>query len=366
MSKKSVVEVFLKDRYVGKLALTPEGLCAFEYDENFIKDGISISPFFLPLKSGLFIAKRDPFRGGFGVFDDSLPDGWGSLLLDRYLQQKGIDPYKLTILERLALVGSTGRGALEYRPDKSVVTEESSVDFNELAVESEKILTSDYAGGSLDTLYQRGGSPGGARPKIFVSIDTKEWLVKFKSTSDPVDVGQKEYDCSLLAKECEIEMPETKLFENKYFGVRRFDRTIEGKVHTISVAGLLNADYRIPCLDYMDLLRICWKITLDMEQVYALFRQMVFNVAICNRDDHVKNFSFQLKNNRWQLSPAYDVLPSIGFNGYHTTTVNNQGEPSWEDVMAVASAVGLNTRRAKSICDEIIEKCKAKGMYLKR
>jgi serine/threonine-protein kinase HipA len=263
-------------------------------------------------------------------------------------------------------VGSTGRGALEYRPDKSVVTEESSVDFNELAFESEKILTSDYAGGSLDTLYQRGGSPGGARPKIFVSIETKEWLVKFKSTSDPVNVGQKEYECSLLARECGIEMPETKLFENKYFGVRRFDRTAEGKVHTISVAGLLNADYRIPCLDYMDLLKICWKVTLDMEQVYALFRQMVFNVAICNRDDHVKNFSFQLKDNRWQLSPAYDVLPSIGFNGYHTTTINNQGEPSWEDVMAVASTAGLNARRAKSICDEIIEKCKAKGMYLKR
>jgi serine/threonine-protein kinase HipA len=103
-----------------------------------------------------------------------------------------------------------------------------------------------------------------------------------------------------------------------------------------------------------------------MEQVYALFRQMVFNVAICNRDDHAKNFSFQLIGDDWQLSPAYDMLPSMGFNGYHTTTINNQGEPSWDDVMAVAAAVELNKKRAASICDEIIDKCKQRNMYMKK
>jgi serine/threonine-protein kinase HipA len=363
---KKLVEVYLGNQRTGILALTPDKLCAFEYDKDFLKNGISISPFYLPLRSGLFIAKRDPFRGGFGVFDDSLPDGWGSLVLDRYLQQKGINPYTLTVLERLTLVGSMGRGALEYRPDKSVSMDESFIDFNTLAAESEKILASDYVGGSLETLYQYGGSPGGARPKIFATINGKEWLVKFKSVSDSNDVGEKEYLYSLLAKECGIAMPETRLFENKYFGVRRFDRTVEGKVHTISMAGLLNADYRIPCLEYTDLLRICQRLTLDMEQVYMLFRQMVFNVAICNRDDHAKNFSFQLKGNKWQLSPAYDVLPSMGFNGYHTTTINNQGHPSWDDVMIVAANVGLNPKKAKSICDEIIEKCKVKNMYMRR
>jgi serine/threonine-protein kinase HipA len=366
MNKKLVVEVYLEKRNVGMLVLTPKDLCAFEYDKDFLKNGVSISPFSLPLQSGVFVAKRDPFRGGFGVFDDSLPDGWGNLVLDRYLQQKGINPYRLTVLERLTLVGSAGRGALEYRPDESVDIEASSFDFNQLAAESEKILASDYSGGSLETLYQYGGSPGGARPKIFAKIDGKEWLVKFKSASDPVEVGQKEYEYSLLAGECGIPMPETHLFENKYFGVRRYDRTAAGKIHTISIAGLLNADYRIPCLDYTDLLILCRKLTLDMEQVYMLFRQMVFNVAICNRDDHAKNFSFQLKGNKWQLSPAYDVLPSNGFNGYHTTTVNNQGDPSWEDVMTVASNVGLNMKRAKSICDEIIDKCKVKNMYMRK
>jgi serine/threonine-protein kinase HipA len=157
-------------------------------------------------------------------------------------------------------------------------------------------------------------------------------------------------------------MPETKLFEDKYFGVTRFDRTHYGKIHTISAAGLMNANYRIPSLDYTILLKVCRQITLDMEQVYALFRQMVFNVAISNRDDHAKNFSFQLSDKQWKLSPAYDLLPGTGFNGFHTTTINGQGEPTLHDIMTVASEVGLNKQRTLAIIDEIITKCREKKM----
>jgi serine/threonine-protein kinase HipA len=116
MKEVKVVEVFMNTSKVGRIALTPDFLCAFEYEPAYLTSGISISPFYLPLKSQVFIAKRDPFKGGFGVFDDSLPDGWGHLILDRYLQRKHVDPAKLTILQRLALIGSTGRGALEYSP----------------------------------------------------------------------------------------------------------------------------------------------------------------------------------------------------------------------------------------------------------
>jgi len=362
MDNISYIDVFLSEQLVGKLAMTPQSLCAFEYDTDYLRGGVSISPLFIPLKPGLFIANRDPFNGGFGVFDDSLPDGWGNLILDRYLQQNGINPYKLTLLQRLSIIGSSGRGALEYRPEKSFDTEESFIDFNKLAKETEKILTSEYTGDSLNTLYHYGSSSGGARPKIFVKIDDKEWLVKFKATNDPVDIGKTEYKYSLLAKECGIEMPETRLFEEKYFGVTRFDRTLKGKVHTISAAGLLNANYRIPSLDYLVLLKVCRQITLDMEQVYALFRQMVFNVAISNRDDHAKNFSFQLHGRQWKLSPAYDLLPGNGFNGYHTTTINGKGEPTLNDIMAVASEIGLNKQRALAIIDEIITKCRDKNM----
>lgn len=115
------------------------------------------------MRSGVFIAKPHPFEGGFGVFDDCLPDGWGLLVLDRYLQQKGINPRSLTLLDRFALVGSTGRGALEFRPDNGVVTRHDHADFEKLAFEAERILDSDdYAGEGIEEFQDRGGSPGGA------------------------------------------------------------------------------------------------------------------------------------------------------------------------------------------------------------
>ena len=355
MNNINVVEVFMNGDKVGRIALTPESLCAFEYDPQYLISGKSISPYFLPLKSELAIAKRTPFKGGFGVFDDSLPDGWGNLILDRYLRKKGHDPAKLIILQRLALVGITGRGALEYKPDWSMATDNEKIDFDNLAAEAEKMLNSDCTGNAIDTLYRYAGFSGGARPKVFVKVDGKEWLVKFRASTDNFDVGKTEYEYSLLAKKCGINMPETRLFEGKYFGTERFDRTPSGKIHTISAAGLLNADYRIPSLDYVTLLKVCHDLTKNMEEVYALFRLMVFNVAIKNRDDHAKNFSFQLINDEWKLSPAYDILPSDGFNGYHTTTINNSGEPTKEDIYAVANEVGLSKQKVKDIMEEIEE-----------
>lgn len=355
MNEIKITEVFMNGIKVGQIALTPDALCAFEYEPAYLASGVSISPFNLPLKSGVFVAKRIPFNGGFGVFDDSLPDGWGNLILDRYLKSKGIDSTKLTPLQRLALAGSTGRGALEYRPDYSKSTTDEIINFDNLAAEAEKVLTTDYNGETLETLYKYGGSSGGARPKVFVKIDGKEWLVKFKATMDPDNIGKIEYNYSLLAKKCGINMPETKLFEEKYFGVERFDRSHSGKIHTVSAAGLLNANYREPSLDYEALLKLCHILTRNVEEVYALFRLMAFNVAIKNQDDHAKNFSFQLINNEWKLSPAYDLLPSAGFNGYHTTTVNGNGEPTIKDMLVVGEKTGLNKHRANEIIQEIKE-----------
>jgi serine/threonine-protein kinase HipA len=358
MNEVKVIAVSMNGVKVGWVALTPDALCAFEYDPMYLTNGKSISPFHLPLKSEVFVAKRSPFNGGFGVFADSLPDGWGSLILDRYLKSKGFDPDRLTVLQRLSLVGSAGRGALEYHPDYSISPADELIDFDCLSAEAQKILTADYTGESLDTLYKYGGSPGGARPKIFVTIDGKNWLIKFKATTDPDDIGRIEYEYSLLARNCGINMPETKLFEGKYFGVERFDRTDNGKIHTVSAAGLLNADYRTPCLDYLDLMKLCHILTKNMEEVEMLFRLMVFNVAIRNRDDHAKNFSFQLVAGEWKLSPAYDLLPSSGFNGFHTTTVNNSGEPTVNDMMTVAEKIGLNKQWARDIIQNIKEQVK--------
>lgn len=347
-------EVICDNRLAGRLALTKEGLCAFEYSAEWLNSGFSISPFELPLRSGVFVAKPRPFDGGFGVFDDCLPDGWGLLILDRYLQKNGLNPRTLSLLDRLALVGSTGRGALEFRPDKSVTSKQDYADFEKLALEAEQILDSDdYTGEGIEEFQYRGGSPGGDRPKIFARYDGKEWLVKFRAKRDPKCTGTDEYHYSLLARECGIEMPETRLFEDKYFGVERFDRTPNGKLHVISIAGLIGADYRIPGIDYMHIFQACAALTHSVVELWKVYRLMVFNYLIGNKDDHAKNFAFIYRDGDWHFAPAYDLLPSDGINGFRTASINGSIEPSKEDIFAVAVKVGLNKKEAMEVFGKI-------------
>lgn len=354
MNNIKQIEVIYNNRLVGRLALTKDGLCAFEYSAEWLNSGFSISPFELPLRSGVFIAKPRPFEGGFGVFDDCLPDGWGLLILDRYLQQNSTNPHTLSLLDRLALVGSTGRGALEFRPDKSVVSKQEYADFEKLALNAEQILDSeDYTGEGIDEFQYRGGSPGGARPKIFTRYDGKEWLVKFRAKRDSKRIGVDEYNYSLLAKECGIEMPETRLFEEKYFGVERFDRTPNGKLHIVSVAGLIGADYRLPSIDYTHIFQVCATLTHSVVEMLKVYRLMTFNYLIDNKDDHAKNFAFIYRNGDWHFAPAYDLLPSDGINGFRTTSINDSIEPTKEDLFTVALKAGLDKKKAIDIFEEI-------------
>lgn len=354
------LQITVNGQVVGRLALTPDGLCAFEYAPEFLVNGFSIAPFYLPLEKKVFIAKHHPFHGNFGVFNDSLPDGWGNLLLDRFLTRKNRNVDQITQLQRLALIGTTGRGALEYRPETPIDMDSRETNIEQLAQDVAKVLGTIENEEALNRLYQKGGSSGGARPKVFIKRDGEEWLVKFKAQSDMKNVGEIEYQYALLAQKCNIDMEEVRLFEGKYFGVKRFDRSKGEKIHTLSAAGLLQADYRVPSLDYEMLLNACFLLTKDMSEVLKLFRIMVFNVLIENKDDHAKNFSFQYKNNKWLLSPAYDLLPSDGFNGYHTTTVNGNGHPQQGDITSVADKVGLNPRRVRCIIEELEEVCKKK------
>ena len=356
------LEIWLEGELVGNLGMKDKYTCIFQYDSQYVEKGEeSISPFALPMSLEYFTAEISPFEGNFGVFADSLPDGWGSLVLDRYLQKHGINPHRLSTIERLSFVGSTGRGALEYRPDNGVRGALRSVNFDELVQQVKELYqTKEYTGiesDSINTIFQFSGSTGGARPKIFISSEGKEWLVKFAASVDPDTVGVQEYKYSLLAKKCGIVMPETKLFEGKYFGTQRFDRGAEGKTHTISAAGLLHTDYRLPTLDYTTLLLSCMQLTKDIREAEQLFRVMVFNVVIGNCDDHAKNFSFQLKNGKWKLSPAYDLLPCHGMNGEHFTMIDGQGNPSREHLLNCGVAASLDKEYMNSAIDEILDIC---------
>jgi serine/threonine-protein kinase HipA len=354
MNNVKQIEVICDNRLVGRLALTKERLCAFEYSVEWLNAGFSISPFELPLRSGVFIAKPRPFEGGFGVFDDCLPDGWGLLVLDRYLQQNGINPRTLSLLDRLALVGSKGRGALEFRPDRSVVSKQEYADFGKLALEAERILgRDDYSGEGIEEFQDRGGSPGGARPKIFIRRDGKDWLVKFRAKRDSENMGFCEYHYSILAKKCGLEMPETRLFEGRYFGVERFDRTANGKLHVVSIAGLIGADYRMPSIDYAHIFQVCAALTHSVVELWKVYRLMVFNYLIDNKDDHAKNFAFIYRDCDWHFAPAYDLLPSDGINGFRTTAINDSIEPSKEDLLALAVKIGLKKNEAMAVFEKM-------------
>lgn len=355
MEHIKTLEVRLHNREVGRLAMTTDGVCAFEYNQKWISAGFSISPFELPLRAGVFVAKLSPFEGGFGVFDDCLPDGWGMLIMDRFLQQKGINPRSLNLLDRLALVGTNGRGALEFFPDYSETDNSIITDFNQLYQSATAILNEEeYHGKGITELYQRGGSPGGARPKVFVKCEETEWLVKFRAKEDSRNVGEQELRYAILAQKCGIDMMECRLFENQFFGTKRFDRTPMGKkVHVVSMAGLLCADYRLPCMDYYHIFQVASELTHNVSELWKVFRLMCFNYLIDNKDDHAKNFSFLCKDGNWKFAPAFDLLPSEGMAGFHTTSINDSINPCDGDLIALAKRVGLPPKEATSILESM-------------
>ena len=367
MNKIKKLEVIFNEKKVGTLALLNKNkiyLLAFQYDDEWIKNGFSISPFSLPLENKVFIPKIDPFNGMFGVFSDSLPDGWGKLLVDRTLKKNNINPFEITSLDRLAIVGNSGMGGLEYIPQYDFEIKSEIKDLDELALSCKKILNTEYSE-NLDELFLLGGSSGGARPKILTNINGEDWIIKFPSKFDNDNIGKQEYDYSLCAKKCGIFMPETKLFPSKncsgFFGVKRFDREKNSenkikKIHMVSVSGLLETSHRIPNLDYDILMKLTLKLTNDFEEVKKMYRLMCFNIFAHNRDDHSKNFSFLYNEvkRKWELSPAYDLTYSNSIGGEHATTVAGNGKnPTIKEILKVAENIGLKKDESEKIALEI-------------
>jgi serine/threonine-protein kinase HipA len=268
-------------------------------------------------------------------------------------------------MDRLAIVGSSGMGALSYQPDYLFeISEPLTLDLDKIAIECENVLKTDYSD-DLDKLFLLGGSSGGARPKILTDYDGSEWIIKFPSSFDSKDIGEQEYKYSTCARECGIIMEETKLFSSRicagYFGTKRFDRIIKDgefkkRIHMISVSGILETSHRIPNLDYNILMKLTLEITKDFAEIEKLFRIMCFNVFAHNRDDHSKNFTYLYNDDekRWILSPAYDLTYSSSIGGEHATCVNGNGNnPSTKHILEVAKNIGIKERKAKTIADEI-------------
>ena len=366
MKQNKALQVLFDNRVVGTLALAANHKVVFQYDDSWLEQGFSISPFSLPLENQVFVPTKDYFDGLFGVFADSLPDHWGRLLLKRLLLAHEQNPDKLTVIDRLAIVGKSGMGALTYYPEQSFSEENDNTDLDELAFQCQKILHTEYSD-KLDELYRLGGTSGGARPKIMTTIDDEDWIIKFSAHVDGENAGKMEYDYSCCARKCGITMSETKLFPSEvcegYFGIKRFDRIsdISGtkRVHMLTAAALLELDFEQPSLDYHSLMKLTKIITRDnRDDVENMFRRMCFNVFAHNRDDHSKNFTYLYDESAdsWRLSPAYDLTYSNTYYGEHTTTVDGNGRnPGKKELLAVGTMAGIK----KELCMDIITEIKS-------
>ena len=374
--KKIIVSIQFSKNDIELGELVSEGRAIyFKYYTDFITKGIEISPIKLKLNTGINKADVIPFDGLFGVFADSLPDGWGKLLLDRALTSKGIDISNMTMLDRLAFVGSKGMGALIYKPEiDDGIHKQFEFELDKIAKATHQILTG-TATKILDELFILGGSSGGARPKILVGYNPKtkhiigtekdlpigyeHWIIKFPSSIDRPDIANIEYAYYKMAIDAGIEMSVCKLFKGKsgqeYFGTKRFDRTGNNRLHMHSAAGMMHDNFRLSNLDYGNVMDCAFLLERDVRAYEKVLRIAAFNVFAHNRDDHSKNISFLMdEKGNWKVAPAYDLTFSSSGHGMHSTMVNGESaNPTKQHLMELANYFKI--KNASAIIDQVQE-----------
>jgi serine/threonine-protein kinase HipA len=371
------LEVFLtwgrEDAPVGALAQDGH-VIYFEYDPAFLANALPLSPFKLPVQPRLVEHSDRDFAGVFGVFNDSLPDGWGLLLMDREFRKQGRSLASISPLDRLAYIGTRGMGALTYHPPAATDDDgRLGVDLDALAHQAERILEGS-AEDVLPALRIAGGSPAGARPKVVVGVRDdgqlisgtadlppgyRHYLIKFNAREDAPDMSPVEVAYSEMARTAGVDVPLTRLFETRdggrYFGAERFDRVGNDRLHMHTLSGLLHASHRVPSMDYEGFLRATAALTKHQRAVEEAFRRMAFNVLAHNRDDHVKNVSYLMDpGGEWTLAPAYDLVFSHGPGGEHTMAVAGEARrPGVADMLRVAAACGVGGGVAREIIEQV-------------
>jgi serine/threonine-protein kinase HipA len=369
---------------VGILAQNRQGIY-FQYDTIYLEQYHNLSPFNLSFDSTLQLAPVSPHNRLHGAFSDSLPDGWGLLLMDRVFRQVNTLPAQITAMDRLSFVGEGAMGALSYLPLSELKnnTIEDQLSIAKLGLQAQAI----FDGQTSEVLQAliNAGSSGGARPKAQlylnddndfcstnVSDDSEAFLVKF--TSSQLLLGHDEGVCEAayltMAKQAGIDVPAWKLLDapsasgaQQWLAVKRFDvvknlRGNEGRLHLHSVSGLLDADYRMPSLDYEELIKVSSIICRSPAAGQVMFRRMVFNLFALNQDDHSKNWAFlQQDNGQWQLAPFYDVTFSPSSYSEHATAFCGfRKKPSLKVMQKLAEQANFaNWEQAQLVIDEVVE-----------
>lgn len=381
---------------VGVLAQNRQGVF-FQYNENYISRFGNLSPFTLQGDVRLQQAPKEPHQGIHGVFGDSLPDGWGLLLQDRVFRQQGIISAQVTAMDRLALVGQQGMGALSFTPVSQLSLENrSDIDLETLGLEAQTLFDQsvfDYketdelegsTGQVLATLVAVGSS-GGARPKAQIYMPAGDatqcrtyaqpgdeaWLVKF--TSKNLALGHEEGLCEAvyleMADHAKCQPPMWQLIEapassgaKAWLALKRFDylpaQEKAGRLHMHSACGLLDADFRSPSLDYSDLIKASRQLCKSPAAGQLQFRRAMFNLFAANQDDHSKNWGFlQADDGSWQLAPFYDVTFSPDPFNEHATAFAGYGKaPPLKVMQKLAASAGFATwKKAQQCIQEVVD-----------
>lgn len=362
-------------RSVGKMVWSQRKRCAaFEFSNDYIRDPLPISPAKLAVGAAINIAPLSPFSGLHGVFNDSLPDGWGRRLFEKWCQKTEIDHRMPTPLDRLAAVGGSGIGALSYDPSIEIEPiQDRDLDW---VVEQIELALNNDDDADIEALFAIHGSACGARPKFMIGLELESghivlddgqplrpgfqhWLVKGRCGDDHEAIGIEEHAYALMARAAGLLVADTRVLttsEGRHlFATRRFDRTSKGRLHMHSVSGLLHDDHRYTQIGYDTLHRLTWALTRDGSEVSRMFSHMVFNVFAHNRDDHSKNHSFLMDSDgRWKLSPAYDLTFSEGIAEEHCLFIGGpNSEPVTKRLLAIARKTSIPSSEAKDIIDRV-------------
>jgi serine/threonine-protein kinase HipA len=355
-------------RLIGELAMTTPDRSngyfesEFEYARDWANEPLAfaLDPVSLPLIVGRRF-RAELLHPPLAVFDDALPDDWGRRLLAMAINADGVKPTPAEMLLRLR---GGGTGALVFTDLETPPLLAESLASTALS----KLLkaATQFENGKLPPgdefrrLLEGSSRAGGARPKALVHDGAGEWLAKFPSrTRDELsDVVGLEATCLTLARRTGLEVPETRLQllgARRVLLVKRFDISSQGgRHHMVSLRTLCKERRGVYAHGYSELAQVLRKYSsAPAEDLAALFRYMVFNAAIGNVDDHLKNFWMLWRRGGYRLAPAFDLVPDISGRGEHTLSFGqNYTCPTRAEALAIASEWGVP--RAEQIIDQVI------------
>jgi serine/threonine-protein kinase HipA len=331
----------------------------FEYSKPAIERGLQLSPFKLPQSAKSFGNFPEHQHRLPGLVSDSLPDGWGMFSMDRLFRKLGRSLDQISPLDRLALIGDKAMGALIFEPSDVEELTMADVQLLDLAQDVRQVIDAESEE-LLRKLVLMGGSPHGARPKVLVNFDRQSnrmcnsesgagvpMLVKFPAQHEHKEVCAVEAMYGRMAKTSGLRVPVMDYFDLgkdlSAFGIERFDRSEGMRIPMHTAAAAAHADFRIPQLDYVALLRLTQFMTRDVREVQQAFDRCVFNVEFNNRDDHSKNFSFLMeKDGSWKVSPGYDLTFSEGPRGEHQLDICGEARlPARKHLLQLANKTGI-------------------------